>query len=92
MLMNTRLLTVCAVVVLASGCANNAQMDKIQADVTTLRVDVDALRGSSANTQRTAERALATAEEAQRTAADALARVQETEEKLNRAFRRSMLK
>ncbi len=81
-----------AVVVLAAGCANNGQLEKLQSDVTTLRADVDALRGSTSNAQQTANRALATAEEAQRIASDALARAQETDEKLNRAFRRSMLK
>ncbi len=70
---------------LAAGCASTG-------DLNSLRDDVQRALSQSGSAQNTANEALTTARRAEATASEAKAMAQATDERINRMFKRSMMK
>ncbi len=70
---------------LAAGCASSG-------DIETLRGEVASANAAAQRAQSTADQALSTANEAKAMATEANTRAMDTDEKINRMFKRSMFK
>ncbi len=69
----------------ATGCANTSQMKQLQADVDALKVQMTTVSAEAAEANQRSKAAEATANRAEQTAAD-------TNSKLDRMFKKSMMK
>ncbi len=88
----TRIITLIAVVAVyagITGCATNKDLEKLRDDLTA---QTQAAQAEAAAASREAAEAKAMAESAMDTANDAMATSADTEEKIDRMFKRSMYK
>lgn len=91
--------SVAAVVALGAGCASSRDVDALRADVETLKASASAAQDTAAGAASDAEAARAEAGQASRTANRALSAAREAQtccaansEKIERMFKKSMMK
>ncbi|MEH6556252.1 MAG: Lpp/OprI family alanine-zipper lipoprotein [Oceanicoccus sp.] len=87
-----KMLSVASVVVVASGCANTAQMDEMKALAEQAQSTAAMASEAAASAQSTADRALAAASSAQSSADAAQSSADDANEKVDRAFKKAMEK
>lgn len=81
--MKKTLLAVSTVALLATGCSSTGAVTK---------ADIEALRSEVANANASAQKAYQAAQQANMNAQDAKATAMQTDEKLNRVFRKAQMK
>ncbi len=83
--MKKTLLTVSTAALLLAGCASNNQNLATKSDIEALKTEI-------ANANATAEKAYQAAQQANLNAQDAKSTAMQTDEKLNRVFRKAQMK
>jgi len=88
----SKLIAAAFAAVLVTGCASNDRIDQLEASVQKAQGTADEAKSAAANAQATADSALAAASDAKATAQSAKESADAANEKVDRMFKKTMMK